>query len=85
MLNEQLLCPDVELVAANLFSVNLSEANLLYAGCVTWPLTMMQMLESKLENELPEGARVITLGQTLPGAREEGVGPFRVVHQGEED
>ena len=67
----------VELVNADLFDVNLADAAtaaaatnpgdvLVFLCCVTWGPSLMQRLAAKLANELPNGSRVLTVGQRLP-------------------
>ncbi|KOO21793.1 hypothetical protein Ctob_001112 [Chrysochromulina tobinii] len=56
----------VELHCGDLFDHPLADATLVFVCCVTWGPAIMQRLAAKLATELPEGARIVTVGQRLP-------------------
>ena len=68
----------VELRCADLFDVDLSSLAalgdgselLIFICCVTWPAALMTKCAAKLARELPNGARIVTVGQRLPNAVE---------------
>lgn len=65
------LCPDrmaarVELLCSDLFAVEVGQADVVFACCVTWGEGIMARLAAKLAAELAEGARVVTVGRTMP-------------------
>ena len=66
MPNFNLVAGAVELHCGDLFDHPLADATLVFVCCVTWGPAIMQRLAAKLATELPEGARIVTVGQRLP-------------------
>eukprot|EP00966_Prymnesium_polylepis_P058258 1349122-Prymnesium_polylepis.1 len=60
------LAKRVELRCGDLFDVDISGADVVFCCCVTWSRAILQRLAAKLAAELPEGARVVSVGQRLP-------------------
>ena len=60
------LAAQVELLCGDLFATDISGADVVFCCCVTWSADIMGRLAAKLAAELPEGARVVTVGQRLP-------------------
>ena len=48
------------------FVVQVRGADIVFVTCVTWPAKMMEALTTKLGAELQKGAKVVTLGRSLP-------------------
>ena len=61
-----LMASAIELLCSDLFDVSCSGADVVFVCCVTWGAAIMQRLAEKLAAELSAGARVATVGQSLP-------------------
>ena len=56
----------VTFIHGDILSIDVRDADLIYMYCTTWHQELLLRLAQKFERELHEGARIITVSQTLP-------------------